>query len=482
MTDVKLEKISDIDKYLFIEKGSRGGISYISKRYAKANNKYMNDYDLEKPSTFITYLDKNNLYGWTMSEYLPYKEFNWLKNVDKFDVNSINEKSDTGYFLEVDLKYPDELHGLHNDYSLAPEKCAVTNDMLSKYCKEIADKYDIKVVDVKKLIPNLRHKTKYVLHYRNLQLYLFLGMKLIKIHRMLKFKQSNWMKKYIDFNTEKRKNAANDFEKDFFKLMINSLYGKTMENLRKRINVRLVNNEKDFLKYTSRPTYVTHKLFDKDYAAIHEIKPVLILNKPIYVGFTVLDLSKWMMYDFHCNFIKNNFNAELLFTDTDSLTYEVKSGNVYEEFFKWKDLFDFSNYSKDSKFYDNANKKVIGKMKDEYSGVIIDEFVGLKSKMYSIRKINGSESSTAKGVNITTEFNEFKDVFFNKKVIRLKMKRIQTKKHKIETYEIDKISLSCFDDKRHVLDDGVHTLAYFHKDCNKKIVMIKKDCDNRKDL
>ena len=211
-------------------------------------------------------------------------------------------------------------------------------------------------------------------------------MKLIKIHRMFKFKQSDWMKKYIDFNTEKRKNAANYFEKDFFKLMINSVYGKTMENLRKRFNVRLVNNKKDFLKYTSGPTYVTHKLFDKDFAAIHEIKPLLMLNKPIYVGFTVLELSKWMMYDFHYNFIKNNFNAELLFTDTDSLTYEIKSENVYEEFFKWKDLFDFSNYSKDSKFFDNANKKVIRKMKDEYGGVIIDQFIGLKSKINSIKK------------------------------------------------------------------------------------------------
>ena len=153
--------------------------------------------------------------------------------------------------------------------------------------QKIADEYDLKVSHVKKLIPNLGNKTKYVLHYKNLQLYLFLGMKLTKIHRVLKFKQSDWMKKYIDFNTEKRKNATNNFEKDFFKLMINSVYGKTMENLRKRINVRLVNNEKDLLKYTSRPTYVTHKSFDKDYAAIHEIMPVIMLNKPIYVGFTV---------------------------------------------------------------------------------------------------------------------------------------------------------------------------------------------------
>ena len=377
---------------MFIEKGLRGGISYIAKRYAKANNKYMSNYDSNKPSTFITYLDKNNLYGWSMSEYLPYKEFKWLENVDEFDVNSINEKSEIGYFLEVDLEYPDELHELHNDYPLAPEKLAISSDMLSKYCKEIADKYKIKVGDVKKLIPNLRNKTKYVLHYRNLQLYLSLGMRLTKIHRILKFKQSDWMKRYIDFNTEKRKNADNDFEKDFFKLMINSVYGKTMENLRKRINVRLVNNEKDFLKYTSRATHITHKIFGKDYAAIHEIKPILMLNKPVYVGFTVLELSKWKMYDFRYSFIKKSFNAELLFTNTGSLTYEIESENVYEEFFKWKDLFDFSNYSKDSKFFDDDNKKVIGKIKDEFGWIIIDEFIGLKSKIYSMKKIDGRVS------------------------------------------------------------------------------------------
>ena len=225
----------------------------------------MNDYNSEKPSSFITYLDKNNLYGWTMSEYLPYEKFEWAKNVDELDVMLINKKSDVGYFLEVDLEYPNELHELHNDYPLAPEKLPVSNDKLSTYCKNIADEYDIKVGDVTKLIPNLGNKTKYVLHYRNLELYLSLGMKLTKIHRALQFKQSEWMKRYIDFNTKKRKNAANDFEKDFFKLMINFVYGKTMENLRKRINVRLVNNEKDFLKYTSRPTYVAHKLFDKDF-------------------------------------------------------------------------------------------------------------------------------------------------------------------------------------------------------------------------
>ena len=139
------------------------------------------------------------------------------------------------------------------------------------------------------------------------------------------------------------------------------------------------------------------------------------------------------MYDFHYNFIKNNFNAELLFTNTDSLTYEIKSENVYKKFFKRKDLFDFSNYLKDSEFSDETDKKVIGKIKDEFGGFIATEFVGIKLKMYSIKKINDKELNTAKGVNIATEFNEFKDVLFNKKIIRHKMKRIQAKKHKIGT-------------------------------------------------
>ena len=235
-----------------------------------------------------------------MSSYLLYGGFKWLKNVDGFDVNSISEKSLIGYILEVDLEYPDELHALHNDYPLAPEKVAIPYDMLSYYCKEIADEYRIKVGDVKQSIPD---KTNYVLHYRNLQMYLSLRKKLTKIHKLLKSKQSDWMKKYIDFNNEKKTNAANSFEKDFFKLIIIVSMVKQWKIYEK---VRLVNNKKDFLKYTSKPTHITHKILDKHFAAIHEMKPVLTFNKPIFVGFTVLELSKWLVYDFHYNFIKKN--------------------------------------------------------------------------------------------------------------------------------------------------------------------------------
>ena len=222
-------------------------------------------------------------------------------------------------------------------------------------------------------------------------------------------------------------------------MIIGSVCGKIMEHLRKRINVGLVNNEKDFLKYTSRPTYITHKVFDKSYAAIHEIKPVLTLNKPIYVGFTVLELSKWLMYEFHYNFIKKHFDAELLFTDTNSLTYEIKSDDVYEEFFERKHLLDFTNFSKDSKFYDSQNEMVVGKTKDEDKGILINKFVGLKSKMHSMLSDDSRESNIAKRINTSTEFNEFK-IIYNNKVIRHKMKRIQSKKHKIGTYEINKIN------------------------------------------
>ena len=213
-TGVELEKILIIHKYLFIEKELKRGICYIAKRYAKANNKYMKDYDPKKPSKFIMYFDMNNLYVWAMSNYLPYGGFKWLQNGDRFDVNSISEKSPIGYIFEVDLEYPDELHVLHSDYPLAPEKLPIPYDMLSDYCKKIAGKYGIKV-DVEKLIPNLGNKTNYVLHYRDLQLYLSLRMKLTKIHRVPKFKQSDWTKKYIDFNTEKRKNVLIVLKKVF---------------------------------------------------------------------------------------------------------------------------------------------------------------------------------------------------------------------------------------------------------------------------
>ena len=256
---------------------------------------------------------------------------------------------------------------------------------------------------------------------------LSLGMKLTKIHRILKYKQPDWLKKYIDFNTDKRKNAANSFEKDFFKLMNNSVFGKTMENLRKRINVILVNDAKYYVRYISKPSFISQKIFNKNLVAIHQIKPpVLTLNNPIYVGFVIFDLSKFLMYEFHYKYIRSKFHANLLFTDTDSLICEIKTKDVYADFYKDKNVFDFSDHSLDSKFFDPVNKKVIGKMKNEFKGKIISEFAELKSKMYSLIAADDKEVKKAKGVNKNFIKNirhkEFADVLFNKKIIRHKMR------------------------------------------------------------
>ena len=265
MTGVSLDLISDADMQNFIEKGVRGGISTITHRYAQANNKYMKNYDPQKDSSYIPCLDANNLYGWAMSQKLPTGDFRWItphKLTPKLQ-ESYHEKTAKGLILEVDLEYPQELHDLHNDYPLAPEKMVVPEEMLSKYSREILDREGMSIGKVEKLIPNLRDKNRYVIHHQNLNLYLRLGLNLKKIHRALEFSQSNWLEPYIAFNTQKRTEAKNAFEKDFFKLMNNSVFGKTMENLRKRSNIQLVTDPDRMLRLATRPTYISHKIFMK---------------------------------------------------------------------------------------------------------------------------------------------------------------------------------------------------------------------------
>ena len=332
---------------------------------------------------------------------MPYSDFNFLtkKEINEFCLDCISENSPIGYILEVDLEHCKELHDSHSDYPLAPEKIRISSNILSKYCSDIANKYGVKVGGVNKLVPNLRDKVKYIAHYRNLQLYLELGMKLIKIHRILRFKESNWLKECIEFNIQKMTEAKDKFSQNFFKSLINSIYGKTMENIRKTIDVKLINNSKDYLRCLSKLNFVSQIIFSKNFIAVHQIKSVLILNKPVYVGFFILELSKLLMYKFHSEYVKNKFDAKLLFTDTGSIVYEIKSEDVYEECFKDRKLFDFSEYRADLKFYDSINKKVLGKMKDESKGQIITEFIGLKSKMDSLTSIDNKEISKAKEVN-----------------------------------------------------------------------------------
>ena len=340
--------------------------------------------------------------------------------------------------------------------------------MLSEYCKKIAEKYNILIGLVRKLIPTLRDKKEYVLHYRNLQLYMALGLKVKEVHRVLEFDQSPWLKQYIDFNTEKRKNTKNSFKKDFFKLMNNSVFGKTIENLRKKVDVRLVTNEKKLLKLTSKPTYVSSKMFNENLMAVHKIKKALTLNRPACVGMCILDLSKMLMYDFHYNYIKKKYDdrAKLLFTDTDSLTYEIEAEDVYKDLWNDKDMFDNSDYPENSPYHFNANKKIIRKFKDEACGVPITEFVGLKSKNV---KDNEKGGWTAKGIKKcviknSIKHEDYKNVLLNNEQLHHKMKTIRSQKHQLGSYEINKVPLSCFDDKCYIHD---MVLVVMHMDTTK---------------
>ena len=454
-TKVELELLTDPDMLLMFEQGIRGGVSSIMTRHGKANNKYMGeDFNPAEPSKYLQYLDANNLYGWAMSKPLPTKGFKWMTE------DELTNWKDIPCILEVDLEYPKELHDAHNDYPLAPERLTV-------------DK-------VEKLIPNLNDKVQYVLHYENLKLYESLGLKTTKIHRGIKFEESPWLKEYIDLNTSLRAQASNSFEKDFFKLMNNSVFGKTMENIRNRVDIQLVNNEVKAKKLVARPNYQHCTIFDENLVAIHMKKTKLVFNKPVYLGMCILDLSKTLMYDFHYNYIKRKYSdkAKLLFTDTDSLAYEIETEDFNKDIAPdIERLFDTSEIPKDhpSGMPAGMNKKVIGMFKDECAGKVMAEFVGLRAKLYSYKMHEGKEeertaASTVKrckGIKTSVvkkdiSFEDYKTCLLSKQEQMRKMNVIRSHKHEIYTEEVNKIALSAEDDKRVIQEDGIHTLAYGH--------------------
>ena len=456
MTNINLELLSNIDMLLMVEKGIRGGVSMISNRYGKANNKYMKDYNKKEASKYLMYVDANNLYGWAMAQKLPIHSFKWmtdkeLKNLFKVQVVQFWER--TPCILEVDLEYPEELHDLHNDYPLCPERVECNHK-------------------VKKLIPNLRHKNNYVVHYKTLMQYLNLGMELKKIHRGIKFTECDFLKPYIDMNTKLRTEAKNNFEKDFFKLMNNSVFGKTMENIRNRVNIKLVDTGEQFKKLTAKPNYENRKIFNENLVSVHMKKTSLTMNKPVYLGMSILDLSKTLMFDFHYKYIKTKYGnkAKLLFTDTDSFLYEIQTEDFYKDISgDVKDRFDTSDYPKNhpSVIVTGINKKVLGMFKDEAAGKNIKEFVGLRAKLYSFKMEEGEENKKCKGIkkgvvekSITHE--DYKTCLQTGKEQLRRQNIIRSYEHIVYTEEINKIALSAADDKRYLLKDSYDTLAWGH--------------------
>ena len=396
-TVIRLELLLDPDMLLMFERGIRGGIMQSVHRWAMANNHYMGSgYDPKKPTKYLQYLDANNLYGWAMSQPLPTGGFRWV-DVSPDEIDELVRHKDCGYLLEVDVAYPRELHDYHNDL---PFMCG-----------------RMKINGVEKLVPNLYYKKRYVIHIRALKQVLDHGLVLEKIYRVIELKQSAWMKEYIDFNTKLRTAAKNDFETDFYKLMNNSVFGKAMENIRKHRNIKLVNNEEEYLRNVMKPNIKSGMLLGSDLMGCEMGKVKVVMNKPVYLGQAILDLSKTIMYEFHYDYMKRKYDDNkltLCYMDTDSLIYNIETDDFYKDTADdVESRFDTSGYVPDQPLPIGLNKKVIGLMKDELGGEIMKEFVTLRPKMYSY-KVGNSESKKCKGikkcvVKKTISFNDYKN-------------------------------------------------------------------------
>ena len=388
-----------------------------------------------------------------MSQPLPTGGFHWVDLDEskefKYIVDELAKCKDRGYLLEVDVAYPRKLHHYHNDL---PFMCG-----------------KMKINGVEKLVPNLYYKRKYVIHIKALKQAIDHGLVLEKIHRAIEFKQSAWMREYIDFNMRLRTAAKNDFEKDFYKLINNSVFGKTMENIRKHRNIKLVNNEEEYLKNVMKPNFKSGALLGPDLMGCEMGKIKVVMNKPVYLGQAILDLSKTIMYEFHYDYMKRKYRDEdltLCYIDTDSLIYSIKTEDFYKDIADDVEArFDTSGYVPDRPLPVGLNKKVIGLMKDELGGEIMREFISLRPKMYSY-KVGNSEPKKCKGikkcvVKKTIGFNDYKKCLFSGERTHRSQLLFRSRKHEVKTLEVNKLALSREDDKR-ITINGVASYARGH--------------------
>ena len=450
-TNVELELLTDYDMLLMVEEGIRGGTCHAIQRYAKANNKYMKDNDRKKKSSYIQYLDANSLYFKAMTEKLPVRGFRWMDDVSKIDedfVKDYDKNNNKGYILDVDIDYPSKLQNLHSDLPFLLERMIINT--------------------TKKLVCNLNDKKNYIAHINVLKQALDHGLKLRKVHRVIEFDQEAWLKEHIDVKTELRKKATNDFEKDFFKLMNNAVFGKTMENVRKHRDIKLVKTDKKRNKLVSEPNIHTMKLIDNNLAIIEMRKVKVKMNKPIYLGLSILDISKVTMYEFWYGYVKIKYEdkARLCYMDTDSFVVNFKTKDFYKDISQdVNKRFDTSNYTFDRPVPTEINKKVIGLMKDELGGDIITEFVALRPKAYSYITNNFIEMKKAKGtkkcvVNKMLRFEDYKKCLFDNGKVLKSRQRCKSENHEVYTENINKIALSCDDDKRIVTSDRITSYPY----------------------
>jgi hypothetical protein len=432
----------------------------------------------KKVSSYINYLDANSLYAKAMIEKLPTSDFKWSDDIKNTNDILNYTHDDVGYFLEVDLTYPKELHDLHSDYPLAPQNMSVKADMVSEFSKGIYHKYHgehSKLHDEKgkKLILNVMNKTKYVVHIRNLKFYLEKGLILTKIYRCIQFKQSDWMEPWIRFNNDKRTEATiakNDFEKDLFKLMNNAVFGKTMENVRNHCDFELVCEAKRLEKCLNNPTLKRCHIINENLVGVAKIKNVVKLNKPIYLGMSILDLSKLHMYKFFYDVLKPKYGDKirLVYTDTDSFVIYTETEDIYEDLKELKNDMDFSNYTVGTKYYNKDNEMKLGFFKDEVKGEIIVEFIGLAPKMYAYILDSGKEEKKAKGVPKQTvkkqmNYARYKQTLEDEECKKnyVQFNTIRSNNHQLHSITCNKSGLSNYENKRYYVDNN-YSLPYGH--------------------
>ncbi|CAC5415941.1 unnamed protein product [Mytilus coruscus] len=314
-----------------------------------------------------------------------------------------------------------------------------------------------------------KDKKKYIVHYKVLKDYIKLGMKVTKVYKTISFKESDWLAKYINFNTEQRTKSKSDFEKDLWKLMNNSFYGKTLEDIRGRSEIKLLTDREEVKNYIKKPNFKDSTIFNDNFVAIENNVTSVKFNKPIYLGQAILDYSKQLMYDFYYNVVNKLWKKnELIASDTDSIFLNIKTEDIYEDMKKIEDELDTSGYPKDHPLYSEKNKKVIGKFKDELNGKIMHEIVYLRSKAYSFTFVDLNqikEEKKLKGIGKTTitkdiKFDDYKDCLFNNKTKMNKCIQMNSKKHEMFVNEVNKISTNPFDDKRYIKDNGIDTLPF----------------------
>ena len=465
MLKVSLEIFSDLDMYIMIENGIRGGFTTVARRYAKANNPQIDGYD-GGDQTWLLYLDVNNLYGYAMVDTLPYGDYKWtFESLNT--ITSTPDDSDVGYILEVDLVYPDDLHDEHNDFPLAPHKMTIQPDMLSGTAKEILERTQHKLIPTSKLVSTFLPRNRYVIHYRTLKYYLSKGLHVTRVHRIISFKQSKWMKPYIEFCISKRKEATSPFESALYKLFVNSNYGKLMEDKRKRVKVDLVLNNSMAERRVRNHLCKSMKIIDDDKILFQMLPDRVVLDKPIIVGFTVLELAKLHVYKLYYDRLKAFYKSRmsLIYSDTDSLLVEVKSNSLNDEMKSFSDIMDYSDLPKENPLSSDHNKKRIGCLKDEMAGEVIEEVVALRPKLYAV-KTKQNVHKKAKGIQKCVlekklTFEDYKDSLFNTSIKKTITQRIGSEGHELFQFVQEKVSISPFEDKRY-LTDSVNSLAYGH--------------------